>query len=61
MNNVLDGKLVTNQPEPKIELSLSIAELNIVLAGLQELPHKISNLVINNIIEQANKQVETQQ
>lgn len=44
-----------------MKLELSIQQINIILAGLQELPHKHSDAVIRHIgqqIEEANKPAE---
>ena len=51
-NKELDSKLVENAQPPMITFSLTINDANIVLAGLQELPHKVSNPVINAIVMQ---------
>jgi hypothetical protein len=55
MNEELD-KLDVNA-EPKVTLTLDVNELNLVLAGLQELPHKFSAAIINKIMAEAQKQV----
>jgi hypothetical protein len=58
MNKQLDPKVINEMPKIyKIELNVN--DLNIVLAGLQELPFRISNQVISNIIEQVNKQIQS--
>lgn len=55
MNSELD-KLEVKQ-EPTVSLVLDLNEINVILAGLQELPHKFSNAVINKIMTEANNQV----
>jgi Ca2+-binding EF-hand superfamily protein len=58
MNEQLDPKVINEMPKIyKIELNVN--DLNIVLSGLQELPFKISNQTINNIVEQINKQTQS--
>jgi hypothetical protein len=58
-NPELDGKLMNQQPE-KLTFEFNVNEINIIMAGLQELPHKISDVVIRNIMEQAQKQLPQQ-
>ena len=60
MNNPeLDSKLVdNNQPqEQKASIVLNVNEINIVLAALQELPHRISDPIIRNVMTQAQAQI----
>jgi hypothetical protein len=49
----------TNQENTDLVLSLSlrISEINVVLAGLQELPFKVADPLLKNIIAQAQAQV----
>ena len=44
-------------PVETITLALSVNEVNVVLASLQEMPFKHSDPVIRKIMEQANSQV----
>lgn len=55
MNSELDSKLMNE--EPKVTITTTIQEINIVLAGLQELPHKVSDGIIRKIYEQVNSQL----
>jgi hypothetical protein len=50
----------TTQPEnidPILSITLKVAEVNIVLAGLQELQFKIADPIMKNIILQAQTQL----
>jgi hypothetical protein len=50
----------TTQPEnidPILSITLNVAEVNIVLAGLQELQFKIADPLMKNIILQAQTQL----
>jgi len=40
-----------------VKFELTIEEANIILAALQELPHKLVNNIIQKIIQQANNQL----
>lgn len=46
------------QQEQKINLSLTVNEINIFLAAVQELPHKVADPLIRNIMSQAQSQVQ---
>lgn len=49
------------QNEQKINLSVTIDELNIIFGGLEEVPHKFSRKVIDNLSQQAQAQVKQSQ
>jgi len=53
----------TNAPmkEQAIRLELSISQLNIILAALQELPHRIADPIIKTIVSQVQPQVSGQE
>jgi hypothetical protein len=40
-------------PNPEVTITLRVNEINIILAGLQELPFKVAEPLIKNIIAQA--------
>lgn len=42
---------------PELTLTLSVNDINIVLAGLQELPFKVADPLIKNIMAQAQAQL----
>jgi hypothetical protein len=51
----------TQQPEakdPELTLTLKISQINVLLASLDELPHKYSRGIIDTIQQQANAQVQ---
>ena len=48
----------TQQPEPEINLTLKVTEVNTILAALDEMPHKISRRVIDLVIQQAQAQLQ---
>lgn len=41
-----------------MELKLTTEQVNVVLAGLQELPHKFSDPVIREIMQQVQTQID---
>lgn len=50
MNNI--------QTETNVNLQLTVNETNVVLAALRELPHRVVADLINNIMGQAQRQVQ---
>lgn len=59
MNNPELDKFVTDKDEPpKINVELTVQEVNTILAALGELPHRVAHPVISKVFEQAQKQVE---
>ena len=46
------------QNEQRINLSVTIDELNIIFGGLEEVPHKYSRKVIDSLSQQAQGQVQ---
>jgi hypothetical protein len=60
MNPELDHLDVDNQAapqEPVVKLELAVNDVNLVLAALQELPHKVADPLLRKIMEQANAQL----
>jgi hypothetical protein len=55
-NPELDKKIIKDK-EDDITIKLPLNDLNIVLLGLQELPHKVSHKIIMEIMKQAQTQV----
>ena len=43
--------------KPNVKLDLTVNDVNLVLAALQELPHKIADPMIRKIMEQAQAQL----
>ena len=46
------------QEEPQVTLTVKTSWLNIIIAGLEEIPHKFSRPVIDSISQQARAQLE---
>ena len=46
----------TQQPEAEFTFVVKVSEANLILAGLEELPHKISRRLIDNLVQQAQSQ-----
>ena len=46
------------QEEPQVTLTVKTSWLNIIIAGLEEIPHKFSRPVIDYISQQARAQLE---
>lgn len=46
-----------NTQYPMIQLDVTINEYNIIMSGLQELPHRLSDPVIKKIFAQAQEQL----
>jgi len=62
MNPELDHLDVDNQAqavqqEPVVKLELAVNDVNLILAALQELPHKVADPLLRKIMEQANAQL----
>lgn len=51
----------TTQEDPVLSISLKVTEINVVLAGLQELQFKLADPLLKNIIAQAQTQLAEQQ
>ena len=56
-NPELDPKLVENQPEPTVNVELNVNELNIILGSLQELPHRVVDSILRQLMQQAQAQL----
>jgi hypothetical protein len=62
-NPELDPMVVeTEQPQPQqvpnVTLEVNINELNIIMSGLQELPHRVVDQVIRKVLAQAQAQLQ---
>ena len=59
-NPELDAKVIEDQPQapPTVNIALNINELNVILASLQELPHKVADPLLRNIMGQAQSQLQ---
>ncbi len=56
-NPELDSKLVENQQVPEVTLNVNVNELNIIMGGLQELPHRIVDPILKKLFQQAQAQL----
>jgi hypothetical protein len=59
-NPELDPKLVENQPQatgPEVTLTVNVNELNIIMGGLQELPHRMVDPILKKLFQQAQAQL----
>ena len=58
-NPELDPKLVENQQAqaPTVKLEVNVNELNIIMGGLQELPHRVVDPLLRKLMEQAQAQL----
>jgi hypothetical protein len=56
-----DQSQPTQPQEPDITLILNLAEIKTVVAALDEIPRKFSNPIVENIVNQTNKQLQALQ
>jgi hypothetical protein len=59
-NPELDSKLVENQQAPQaptVTLTVDVNELNIIMGGLQELPHRVVDPILKKLFQQAQAQL----
>ena len=59
-NPELDSKLVENQQAqaaPTVTLTVDVNELNIIMGGLQELPHRVVDPILKKLFQQAQAQL----
>ena len=59
-NPELDSKLVENQqaqPAPEVTLNVNVNELNVIMGGLQELPHRMVDPILKKLFQQAQAQL----
>lgn len=47
----------TQEADPVLAISLKVTEINVILSGLQELPFKVADPLLKNIIAQAQAQL----
>ncbi len=59
MANEQSDNLVQKE-EPKVNVELTVQELNVILGALQELPHRVVDGLLRKIIAQAQPQVSQQ-
>lgn len=59
-NPELDPKLAENQQAaqvPDVTLNVNVNELNVIMGGLQELPHRVVDGLLRKLMEQAQAQL----
>lgn len=56
-NPELDSKLVENQQVPSVTLTVDVNEFNVIMGGLQELPHRVVDPILKKIFQQAQSQL----
>lgn len=63
-NPELDSKLVENQQPAQapqvatVNIALDVNELNVILASLQELPHRVADPLLRKLMQQAQEQLQ---
>ncbi len=57
MSNPELDKLDVEKNRPTITLELDVNSVNTILAALGELPHRVADPILRNVVEQAQKQV----
>lgn len=57
INPELDSKLVENQQVPNLTLTVDVNEFNVIMGGLQELPHRVVDPILKKIFQQAQSQL----
>jgi hypothetical protein len=53
----VDNQAQAAQQEPVVNLELAVNDVNLILAALQELPHKVADPMLRKIMGQANAQL----
>jgi hypothetical protein len=62
-NPELDAKLEENQlaaevpAVPNVSFELNVNEVNVILASLQELPHRVADPILRKLVDQAQAQL----
>jgi len=56
-NNELDSKLMDAKQQPEVSLRVTVQELNVVMASLQELPHRVADPILRKLMQQAQEQL----
>lgn len=57
LNNMTTPE-ITSETELNLTLTLQISEINLIIAGLLEMPAKLSNPLIQKISEEANRLID---
>lgn len=64
-NNVTDKNSINPDLSPSVDaataptvtLALDVNELNVIIGGLQELPHRVVDALLKKIVQQAQEQL----
>ena len=56
-NPELDPMLAENQQAPTVTFEVNVNELNIIMGGLQELPHRVVDPILKKLFQQAQTQL----
>lgn len=54
LDNLVEG---APQQEPTVKVELTVNELNVVFAALQELPHRVADPILKSMFQQAQAQL----
>ncbi len=46
------------QQEPTVKIELTVNEVNVVFAALQELPHRVADPILKKMLQQAQSQLQ---
>ena len=59
-NPELDPKLAENQQAqaPTVTLTVDVNELNVIMAALQELPHRVADPLLKKLFQEAQAQLQ---
>lgn len=57
INNDLSS-LPENQTAPIVTITLDVNDINLIVGGLQELPHRVVDSLIKKIVQQAQNQLD---
>lgn len=60
-NPELDPKLAENQQAqqvPNVTITVDVNELNLIMGGLQELPHRVVDPLLKKLFQQAQAQLQ---
>lgn len=56
--NELDTTVVENEQQvPTVNITMNVNELNVVLAAVQELPHRVADPILRSVMQQAQEQL----
>ena len=60
-NPELDPKLAENQQQaqaPTVNLTVDVNELNVIMAAIQELPHRVADPLLKKLFQEAQAQLQ---